>query len=106
MRVAKSGLGPAEGLADLDVGGLVVVVDGFQDGEDGVVVALDFWALVGVDGVLDGQRMELDLLLDEVELLGGRLEQAIHTKQPRASLRASSKASLMSPLMSPRWPSR
>ena len=41
--------------------GVLDVVDGLEDGEEGVVVPLQLGPLVGVDGVLDGERVQPEL---------------------------------------------
>lgn len=56
--------------------GVLDVVDGLEDGEESVVVPLQLRPLVGVDGVLDGERVEAELAGDTGEFLLGRLVQA------------------------------
>ena len=73
------------------------VVDGLEDGEQGVVVALQLGPLVGVDGVLDGQRVQPELLGDTGEFGLGRLvqpdpDEAAVARAPGASPRAGSAA--------------
>lgn len=66
------------GLDDLAVGGEFVVldvVDGLEDGEQGVVVALQLGPLVGLDGVLDGERVKPELPGDTGEFGLARLVQ-------------------------------
>jgi hypothetical protein len=48
-------------LAELDLLDLVEVAGGVQHQEQGVVVALELGALVGNDGVLDDELVELEL---------------------------------------------
>ena len=78
----RVGLAPAHGddepvaeedhdLAGLDVRGLLEVAQGLEHHEDRVVVQLDLGALVALDGVLHRQRVQLELVVDEVELLVG-----------------------------------
>ena len=47
-----------------------------EDDEQRVVVALELRSLMGVDGVFDGERVQVELGGDAGELLGGRLVQA------------------------------
>jgi hypothetical protein len=63
-------------LADLDVGGLVHVAQRLDDHEQRVAVELELGALMGVDRVLDRERVQLQLVGDLVELRRGRLVQA------------------------------
>ena len=53
--------------ADLLLG--VVVADGLQDDEGDVAVALELRALVGAERVLDGQRVQGELVAQRRELL-------------------------------------
>ncbi len=67
------------GLDDLAVGVELVVlhvVDGLEDREEGVVVALQLGPLVGLDGVLHGQRVQPELTGDAGEFGLGRLVEA------------------------------
>ena len=48
-------------LAELDLLGLVEVARRAQDDEQGVAVALELRPLVGDDGVLDGELVQLEL---------------------------------------------
>ncbi|GAA3058756.1 hypothetical protein GCM10020000_47000 [Streptomyces olivoverticillatus] len=67
------------GVDDLAGGGQLLVFDigdGLEDGEEDVAVALQLGPLVGLDGVLDGQRVEVEHLGDLGELRLGRLVQA------------------------------
>ena len=62
-------------LAGLDVARRLDVAQRLEHDEHRRLVLLDLGALVAVDGVLDGQRVQVQLLVDEVELLvGGVLE--------------------------------
>lgn len=75
------------GLDDLAVGGQLVVlhvVDGLEDGEEGVVVALQLRPLVRLDGVLDGQRVQPELARDTGEFGFRRLMQADPHEAPVA----------------------
>ncbi|GAA3046489.1 hypothetical protein GCM10020000_28060 [Streptomyces olivoverticillatus] len=56
--------------------GVLDVVDGLEDGEERVVVALQLGPLVGVDSVLHGQRVQAELPGDARELLLRGLVQA------------------------------
>jgi hypothetical protein len=53
-----------------------VVLERLEHREDGVAVQLQLGPLVGVDGVVDGERVQLQLVDDEVELLVRGFEQA------------------------------
>lgn len=67
------------GLDDLAAGVepvVVEVVDGLEDREERVVVALQLGPLVGLDGVLHGQWVQPELAGDTGELVLGRLVQA------------------------------
>ena len=68
---------PEEGLdlPELDVLQLLEVAGGLQHHEEAVVVLLELGALVGLEGVLDGELVEVERLADGRELLSGRLEQ-------------------------------
>jgi len=55
-------------LAELDGVVGVDVAGGLEDREQGVVVDLELGPLVGVDGVLDGQLVQVELAPDRVEL--------------------------------------
>ncbi len=55
-------------LAGLDVRRRVDVAQRLEDDEEGVVVALDLGPLPAGEDVLDGERVELELLVDHVEL--------------------------------------
>ena len=62
-------------LTGLHVRGLFDVAQGLHHDEDRVVVELDLGPLVALDGVLDRERVELELVVDEVELgVGGVLQ--------------------------------
>jgi hypothetical protein len=63
-------------LAELHRLGLVDVAGRAQDAEHGVAVAFELGALVGVDGVLDGQLVQVELARDLGELLARRPVQA------------------------------
>lgn len=75
-------VGPAEdhdlaGLDDLGAAGAGGdVADGLHDDEVDVVVAFQLGALVGVDGVLDGERVQAEDLGEVGQFGGGRLVQA------------------------------
>src|SRR5215204_4931513 len=62
-------------LAELDGVVGVDVAGGLEDHEQGVVVDLELGPLVGVDGVLDGQLVQVELAPDRVELRLVRLVQ-------------------------------
>ena len=62
-------------LAELDGLLRVEVARGLQDDEERVVVRLELGPLVGLDGVLDGELVELELAPHRLELLFGRLEE-------------------------------
>lgn len=67
------------GLDDLAAGVepvVVEVVDGLEDREERVVIALQLGPLVGLDGVLHGQWVQPELAGDTGELVLGRLVQA------------------------------
>lgn len=73
------------GLHDLTGVGEPVVVDiadGLEDGEQRVVVVLQLRPLMGVDRVLDGERMEPEQLDNSGEFLLGRLMQPDPDKSP------------------------
>jgi hypothetical protein len=55
-------------LAELDGVGLADVAGRLEDHEQGVVVDLELGPLVGVDGVLDGELVEVELAPHRVEL--------------------------------------
>jgi hypothetical protein len=55
-------------LTELDLFGLVEVPGGTQDDEQRVVVAFDLGSLVGMDRVLDGEWMELELRRQRLDL--------------------------------------
>ena len=63
-------------LADVDELLRPEVADGLDDEEQRVAVDLELRPLVGADGVLDGELVELELAPDGVELGRGRLDQA------------------------------
>ena len=63
-------------LAELEDLVAVDVAGGLEHDEDGVAVAVELRALVGVQGVLDGERMQVPELGDLVELGLRRLGQA------------------------------
>ena len=63
-------------LADVDQLLRPEVADGLDDEEQRVAVDLELRPLVGADGVLDGELVELELAPDGVELHHGRLDQA------------------------------
>jgi hypothetical protein len=65
-----------EQLAELDHLGRVDVARGLQHEQQHVVEDLELRALMGLDRVLDGERVKLELALERVELLLGRLVQA------------------------------
>lgn len=77
-------VGPGEdhdlaGVDHLAGGGQFLVLDvgdGLEDGEEDVAVLLDLGALVGVDGVLDGERVQAEQVGDAGELRLGGLVQA------------------------------
>ena len=60
-------------LAHLDLLGLVDVAGGLEHDEHRLVVDLELGTLVGVQRVLDGELVELELAPDGVELFVGRL---------------------------------
>ena len=62
-------------LPELDVLQLLDVAGGLQHHEEAVVVLLELGALVGLEGVLDGELVEVERLADGGELLSRRLEQ-------------------------------
>jgi hypothetical protein len=51
-------------------------VRGLDDDEQGVAVELDLGALVGFDGILDGELVEVELGADRLKLLGRRFKYA------------------------------
>lgn len=62
-------------LAELDLLLGVEVAGGAQDDEEGVAVALQLGALVGLKGVLDGEFVEVELRCQGVEFgLGGAVQ--------------------------------
>ncbi len=63
-------------LAGLDGVVLVDVPEGLEDQEQPVVVALELGTLVGLERVLDGERVQREHLGDPVELVLGRLVHA------------------------------
>ena len=69
-RTATTNWGPMKSMIspELDGVGLLHVAGGLEDHEQGVVVDLELGPLVGVDGVLDGQLVEVELAADRVEL--------------------------------------
>src|SRR5690606_3377044 len=84
------------GLHHLAAGGepvVVEVVDGLEDREEGVVVALQLGPLMGLDGVLHGQRVQPELPGDPREFGLRRLvqadphEAAVAAHQPHGLLR-------------------
>ncbi len=79
------------GLDDLAVGVELVVldvVDGLEDREQRVVVALQLGPLVGLDGVLHGQRVQPELAGDTGEFGLGGLVQADPHEAPVAAHQA------------------
>ena len=78
-------------LAGLDRVLLVDVPERLEHEEERVVVALELGTLVGVAGVLDGERVQAERARDEVELVGARvvdadpLEVARVARHPRAA---------------------
>ena len=62
-------------LAGLDVARRLDVAQRLEHDEHRALVVLDLGPLVAVDRVLDGQRVQLQLLVDEVELGVGRVLQ-------------------------------
>lgn len=56
--------------------GVFDVRDGLEDGEQDIAVVLDLGSLMGLDGVLDGERMQAEQLRDPRELRLGGLVQA------------------------------
>ncbi|BFO20136.1 hypothetical protein SHKM778_65240 [Streptomyces sp. KM77-8] len=91
-------------LAGGDGVALRLVLDRLEDHEQRVVVHLQFGSLMGLEGVLDGQRMQSELLRDQAELVRRRLVQPDPDESPAA--RASSSASEKSRGPSDRRPSR
>ena len=67
--ITNCGAGEDVHLAELDGLGLVDVAGRAQDAEQRVAVALELGALVGVDRVLDGELVEVELARDLGELL-------------------------------------
>ena len=65
----------AHQLAGLDVGGLLHVAQRLEHDEDAGLVELDLGPLAALDGVLDGQGVQLQLLVHLVELRLGRVLQ-------------------------------
>jgi hypothetical protein len=60
-------------LGELDDLQVVVVAGGLEHEEQAVAVAFELGPLVGLDGVLDGEGVQLELGYDRVELAGRRL---------------------------------
>ena len=63
-------------LADLDELVAVDVAGGLEDHEQRVAVELELGALVGVDGVLDGQRVQLEVVAHRLDDARARVVQA------------------------------
>ena len=64
-------------LTRLDVGGGLDVAQGSEDDQgDIVAITLELDALAAGDGILDGERVQTELFVDVVELLGGGILQA------------------------------
>lgn len=62
------------GFARLDR--IAIAIAGAGDDEQLLAIGFDLWKLVGLQRVLDRQRMQAETLGDAFELAGGRLEQA------------------------------
>ncbi|CAM5296412.1 hypothetical protein SPURM210S_04100 [Streptomyces purpurascens] len=56
--------------------GVLDIGDGLEDGEEDVAVLLDLGTLVGVDGVLDGERVQTEQFRDAGDLRLARFVQA------------------------------
>ena len=72
----KRGADEDHHLADLDRLGAVDVAGGLDDEEQRVAEHLELRALVGVDGVLDRQRVQLEALAHRLDDLGAGVVQA------------------------------
>ena len=91
-------------LADLDELVAVDVARGLEHDEQRVAaVDLELGALVGVDGVLDGQRVQLEVLPDRLDDPGLGSCSPIHTKPcwQASALRSADSSSMRPPRRSP-----
>jgi hypothetical protein len=76
-----------EDLAEVDLLGVLLVPGGLEDDEERVVEHVELGTLVRLDGVLDGQLVEAELLPDRSELLLRRLVKADPDEVPRLARR-------------------
>ena len=76
-------------LADLDRLGAVDVAGGLEHEEQRVAEHLELRALVGVDGVLDGERMQLEPLADRLDDLRAGVVEADPDEAVAARVRAA-----------------